>query len=915
MRFTAGIWTLLTAAPLIAGVWAPLPPLPEPKWLLAAAAGGDGRIYAIGGDSGTGPDATGTVFAFDPAVNRWSQVASLGVPRRHLAAVALRDGRICAIGGYVHPQPLAAVECYDPKLNTWARRADLPVAMQGLSAATGPGGRVYAMGGLANFSAPANAVWVYDPAKDSWSSVAPMKTARESFASATGSDGRIYVFGGYDGNAYIKTAEVYDPASNVWSPIAPMPLLQYAAAAALGPDGRIYVIGGYDGSGAVATVTVYDPATGLWSTVEPMSTARQTLGAATGPDGRIYAIGGENTYPVLADVEAYTPVLLPPGSMVAPAIDQKGQRLAFGSAVGPHGSGYNAADVYFANVDGSGLRQLTDYRTSPNAHSGANALSMSPDGAHVAYTGLVPSGTPTTEQVHLIDTATGTDRTVVINKEICILPLALCVNCYVSCVITPHLTSDGGKVVYALRRQNPVRVVNADGTGLTQLPIYSGSLAAGPQRVISSGGTLVFTSAAPSGPTFVPSATDLYAIQLDGSNLRNLTKFGNNSAIYTSDAVVSSDGSTAVFVSNFDPATRAPSASAQLLMVRGDGSGLRRLSSGSDGVTSPSLSADGSLAAFVQSGQIHMVRTDGKTPPATLTNFQWSVAQDPVLSDDGSRVVFTIGPQTGAKAAIWSVNADGSNLHAVYAPRWLNLGGVVTVTGSAPISPGAIITAYGANLTGDRLTQTPGYPLPFSLDGVSILVNGQRIPLYAVTLWQANAQLPPDTQVGSASFQARAADGSTTPAVTAEVRAAAPALFTYLVTVPPILPPAVAGTIGSSYWQATAYHGGTAIPADLANPAQVGEALATYGTGLGATNPAVAAGTGAPSSPPARTVVTPRVVIGNRDATVTFSGLVPGLAGVYQVNIIVPPGLTPGLQGIAWIVGNTGQVSGNIGVK
>ncbi len=83
-----------------------------------------------------------------------------------------------------------------------------------------------------------------------------------------------------------------------------------------------------------------------------------------------------------------------------------------------------------------------------------------------------------------------------------------------------------------------------------------------------------------------------------------------------------------------------------------------------------------------------------------------------------------------------------------------------------------------------------------------------------------------------------------------------------------------------------------------------------YGTGLGATDPVVGAGQASPSNPVARARIQPRVTIGTVDARVQFAGLTPGLAGVGQVNVVVPEGLRPGRYGVVLQIGNSAAAGG-----
>jgi uncharacterized protein (TIGR03437 family) len=87
---------------------------------------------------------------------------------------------------------------------------------------------------------------------------------------------------------------------------------------------------------------------------------------------------------------------------------------------------------------------------------------------------------------------------------------------------------------------------------------------------------------------------------------------------------------------------------------------------------------------------------------------------------------------------------------------------------------------------------------------------------------------------------------------------------------------------------AAVLHHSTQLPVTDQNPARPGDFVQIYATGLGAVAPAVASGQAAPVSPPAATTLTTTATIGGVAAPVSFSGLAPGFAGLYQVNAQVP---------------------------
>ncbi|MGP0017729.1 MAG: Kelch repeat-containing protein [Candidatus Sulfotelmatobacter sp.] len=266
------------------------------------------RIYAVGGNDGTGPVAT--VEVYDTLAKIWSTAASLLTPRLNLAA-ASGPGRLYALGGSSGTAALATNEIYDPAAGTWTAAAPLPTARAGLSAVTGWDGLIYAIGGI-NGSGPTYLATVeaFDPTTNSWVTRASMPTPRSELAAVVGPNGLIYAIGGLNGTTgALTTVEVYDPTSNTWTTGQSIPAACYGLAAAVGPDGLIYAFGGIDASGVpLSSVYSYNTATAApWAVQPSLLTPQAFLAGDAGPDGLIYAIGGQNfTGSALNNVEAFT---------------------------------------------------------------------------------------------------------------------------------------------------------------------------------------------------------------------------------------------------------------------------------------------------------------------------------------------------------------------------------------------------------------------------------------------------------------------------------------------------------------------------------------------------------------------------------------------------------------------------------
>jgi uncharacterized protein (TIGR03437 family) len=250
-----------------------------------------------------------------------------------------------------------------------------------------------------------------------------------------------------------------------------------------------------------------------------------------------------------------------------------------------------------------------------------------------------------------------------------------------------------------------------------------------------------------------------------------------------------------------------------------------------------------------------------------------------ISSDATIRIGYGIGPDLGINVAFQAPAFNGSGVY-------LSPVGVVNAASSAPftalVSPGEFLTLYGSGLA--TSTNSTGVPFPNKLDGVQVLINQIPAPIYYVSPTQISVIVPYITTPESVAQIQVINNGVNSNIVTAFTGETSVGAFTNN----PV------GGIGI----AAAERPDFSIVSE-SNPAQSGETIAVYVAGMGAVSPAVADGAAAPSNTLSNTTATPEVFItdsaGNfAQATIAFSGLAPGFAGLYQINFAIPTGLASG---------------------
>jgi len=209
------------------------------------------------------------------------------------------------------------------------------------------------------------------------------------------------------------------------------------------------------------------------------------------------------------------------------------------------------------------------------------------------------------------------------------------------------------------------------------------------------------------------------------------------------------------------------------------------------------------------------------------------------------------------------------------------------------VAPGGIAAVFGKDLVaGGGSGAATTIPLPLSLRETMVYVDGVAAPLFFASGGQINCQVPYGTAVGQAAVVVVREDGMATRGVV-NVYTSAPAVFT---------------ADASGQGQASAQNSDYSLngdPAALpgAKRARKGDFVILYGAGAGGRLIDAANGEvltikegEAAGSPLPTTASSPVVTIGGRPATVYFSGLAPGLVGLWQINLQVPPDAPSGKE-------------------
>ncbi len=292
-------------------------------------------------------------------------------------------------------------------------------------------------------------------------------------------------------------------------------------------------------------------------------------------------------------------------------------------------------------------------------------------------------------------------------------------------------------------------------------------------------------------------------------------------------------------------------------------------------------------AAFASPLTVKVVDSSGNGVSGAQVNFQ--VTSGTATLGSSSAITDSTGKAStsvtaGSTAGAITISATSSTFSVNFTltaqppgPSNISIVNGASFDPNTGISPGGIATIRGMGIltgvTGVVPAANSTGQLPTTFSGVTITFNGTPAPIYYVASTngadQVSVQVPLEVQPGPAVALMVSSNGSSTSTNVA-VKPLAPGVFTSIYG-------------GKTYAVAVRPDGSQVSPT---NPAQRGENIQLYITGLGqATPPITTGGAGLPNQP-----IVSSMIVGLNNGGVPLISAVygPGLIGIYVVTIQVP---------------------------
>jgi uncharacterized protein (TIGR03437 family) len=233
-----------------------------------------------------------------------------------------------------------------------------------------------------------------------------------------------------------------------------------------------------------------------------------------------------------------------------------------------------------------------------------------------------------------------------------------------------------------------------------------------------------------------------------------------------------------------------------------------------------------------------------------------------------SPALWRVPAAPGAEVSVRVLNPDGvrSAARPFVRPGTATPLATVSAANYSPLSlaPSSIVVAFGSGLAAATAAAT-SLPLPTSLDGTSVRINGVVAPLFFVSPGQVNFLIPEGVQTGSAVVEIVASNGAVSRQAVSLAQAA-PALFTSNAQGTGA-PAALVTRDGVSFRE-------VGNPDGTPNPVSVGDYLVLFGTGF----------RNAPRS-------SIELTLQGQPVPLVYAGPQGTFAGLDQLNLQIPPGL------------------------